>query len=141
MSSASPGCSPTSTSGALRAPSPNTVWVPRLYKSQAWQFLAASRMPASVARSGISAAASFLPPLPFRFFGTVAQRDLQITPQACHVRSAHRAAAHRLVQVLVAHRVERVDVRVAPLRPRLPRRVIRARGHLIPGADFLADVA
>src|SRR5687767_2366071 len=51
-SSASPGCSPTSITSALRGPSPNTVCVPRLYRSHALHPAATSRTAFRVGRSG-----------------------------------------------------------------------------------------
>src|SRR5438874_9278994 len=53
-SSASPGCSPTIMTSALRGPSQKTVCVPRLYRSQARQSFAASLTAINVGRWGIN---------------------------------------------------------------------------------------
>src|ERR1051325_10256076 len=57
LSSASPGCSPTTITWAVPVPSPNTVWVPSLKRSHPWQPFAAARSFASVGRGGMKSAA------------------------------------------------------------------------------------
>ena len=52
MSSRSPGCSPTSITSAFASPSPNTVCVPVLWRSQARHPWTASRSASSVSSSG-----------------------------------------------------------------------------------------
>src|SRR5207253_1957648 len=47
-----PGCSPTKTTSARRAPSPNTVWVPSSQRSQPLQSAAASRKADKLLRLG-----------------------------------------------------------------------------------------
>src|SRR5262245_34371831 len=97
------------------APSPKTVCVPLLYRSHAVQRFAAARTLASVGRSGISSAAVFFGILSYQFDVTTEPRDFD---------PSHRASPHRLPQLVVAHRGQRVDVSVRPHRPPPPRRIV-----------------
>src|SRR5262249_7901187 len=56
-SSLSPGCSPTSITGAPASPAPNTVWVAFAHSPHAWHPAAAARNESSVGSSGINGAA------------------------------------------------------------------------------------
>src|SRR2546428_9370302 len=136
-SSASPGCSPTSISGLLPPPSPKTVCVPRLYRSQALHCFAAARTFAIVGRSGISSAAD-------RGFGGglgIGGGNRDVPAKAGGLGPAHGASMHRAFQILVAHRFEGADLDLVPLRARLPRRIARDRRPRVPRTYFLADVA
>src|SRR6266511_5058 len=67
-SSRSPGCSPTSMTSAVRAPSPNTVWVALRYRSQPRHSAAAFRSSGRLSRGGRNSAAErFSPPAAERF--------------------------------------------------------------------------
>src|SRR6185295_18577293 len=137
-SSSLPGCSPTNISSAFFAPSPNTVWVPRRQRSQAWQSLAAARTLSIVGRSGISSAA-----LSVGVRGTlgILARDRDVPSQALCLGAPHRAAAQRRRQLIVCPSGEREEIDAVPCRARLPRGFGGARRGRVPRADLLADVA
>src|SRR5919197_3213719 len=109
-SSLSPGCSPTKTISAVRAPSPKTVCVPVFQRSQAWQSAAASRSFGRLVVSGTSGAA-------------VSSNDsCRATTALYPLRAnedgrAERDAAHEYAQVGVA-RVRAAGGRRRPDRPR-----------------------
>src|SRR5438128_142051 len=74
----SPGCSPTTITRARLGPSPKTVWVPTLNRSQPRQPFAAARSLDSVGRGGMKSAAE---PVGFAvFFGFVMLLSIFMQP-------------------------------------------------------------
>ena len=117
-SSASPGCSPTSISRARRAPSPNTVCVPRFHRSHA-AAVAASRTFGSVGRSGA---------VPDRSAGLLAApvRQHQLLDRPRDMLERRSVAGRLLVSA-----APRCSVRRRCCRSRLPVRRSRLRRELI----------
>src|SRR5262249_46315519 len=71
----------------------------------------------------------------------VAKHDIDVSTNAGHVGSTHRTTLERRLQLLIAHPGQRCHIGTIPHRARLPSWILGTRGHSIPWADFLADVA
>src|SRR5262245_28312078 len=118
---------------ARRAPSPKTVWVLSFHRLQARQSRAASRTETSVGRSGMRSAADF------GFFAEgICAGHLEVAPEPVRSGALHGTAAQRTAEPALIHLQEIDHRRLIPNGPRLPGRITRYRGGVVPGADLLA---